>query len=250
MKAIAYLSFAITAYLLFLLEYLYFAGFVGNVAVPVSIDGPRPAAGTSVVDLLVNLGLLLLFGLQHSVMARPWFKRVWTRYVPETVERSVYVLASVVVLGLLMALWRPLPMVVWNISHPVARGLMWGLFAIGWLGVPAVTLLINHFDLFGLRQTWRAWRRQPQDQIPFQVRSLYRFVRHPLYLAWGLAFWATPTMTVGHLLFAVSMTVYMLLAAQIEERDLVTHFGAAYRDYQARVPMFVPRRPRLSSPSL
>ena len=250
MKFIAYLSFAITAYALFLAEYLYFAGFVGNLAVPVSIDAPRRAAGTPAVDLSVNLALLLLFGLQHSVMARPWFKRVWTRFVPETIERSVYVFASVVVLGLLMAFWRPLPAVVWNIEHPAARGVAWGLFVVGWLGVPAVTLLINHFDLFGLRQTWRAWRRQPQDQIPFQIRSLYRFVRHPLYLAWGLAFWATPTMTGGHLLFAASMTIYMLVAARIEERDLVTYFGAAYRDYQARVPMFVPRRPRLWSPPL
>jgi len=190
-----------------------------------------------------------MFGVQHSVMARPWFKRVWTRVVPGPIERSTYVLLSCLVTMLLMWQWRGIDAVVWNVEQPLARGLAWGLFAIGWLLVPAVSLLINHFDLFGTRQVWLYLRGQEYTSLPFGTPLLYKHVRHPLYIGWTLAFWATPTMTAGHLLFAAVLTGYMALAAVVEERDLVAHFGGQYVEYRRRVPMFVPRLAVKSTPA-
>ena len=214
------------------------AGFVGGFLVPHSIDSVSLSASWA---FPIDLALLLLFALQHSIMARPWFKRVWTRFVPEAIERSTYVFASSIVSILLMAFWCGIDIVVWDARSPMLRGFLWALFAAGWLLVPGVTLMISHFDLFGMRQVWLNLRRRPNTPLAFRTPYLYGFVRHPLYLGWTLAFWATPTMTVGHLLFAGTMTFYMAVAAIFEERDLVNHFGEVYRSYQRRVPMFLPR---------
>jgi protein-S-isoprenylcysteine O-methyltransferase Ste14 len=230
--------YGVGCYLLFLGTAGYMAAFVGGFLVPKTIDTTAP--GTEGIAVAINLLLLWLFATQHSVMARPAFKRIWTRLVPKPIERSTYVLASCAVLALLMWQWRGIDLVVWDIQHPAVRAALWGLFAIGWLSVPFVTLLIDHFDLFGLRQVWLYLRGRPYESLPFRVPLFYKHVRHPLYLGWTLAFWATPTMTAGHLMFAAVLTGYMGLAAIVEERDLVDHFGAAYEDYRRRVPMFVP----------
>jgi protein-S-isoprenylcysteine O-methyltransferase Ste14 len=238
MRRWSFFVYGVFCYLLFLATYAYLAGFVGNLWVPKAIDSaPADDFWAAGVDLL----LIGLFGLQHSVMARPWFKRLWTRVVPQPIERSTYVLASCVVTLLLVWQWRGLGATVWDVRDPVGRGILWGLFAAGWLLVPAVSLLINHFDLFGTRQVWLYLRRRPYEALPFRTPLLYDRVRHPLYLAWALAFWATPTMTLGHLLFAGALTLYVVVAARVEERDLVAYFGDAYRAYQQRVPMFIPR---------
>jgi methanethiol S-methyltransferase len=239
MKRWLFFGYGLGCHLLFLATYAYMSGFVGNLLVPKSID--RPAGGPLGWAIAINVSLLALFGLQHSVMARPAFKRVWTRIVPEPIERSTYVLLSCVVLAIVMWQWRGMDAIVWDARLPVVRGLLWTLFAAGWLMVPAVTLLINHFDLFGLRQVWLHLRGRQYESLPFREPSLYKRMRHPLYVGWTIAFWATPTMTSGHLLFAAVLTGYMALAARVEERDLVTHFGEAYVDYRRRVPMFVPR---------
>ncbi|SKA15819.1 methanethiol S-methyltransferase [Novilysobacter spongiicola] len=231
-------------YAMFLLVFLYAIGFVSGVGVPWHVDNgvptPWPAA------LAINLVLLSLFAVQHSGMARPAFKRWFTRIVPAPLERSTFVLATNLVLVLLYWQWRPLPMVVWNAEAEAARWLLHGLAAVGWLLVLASTFLIDHFDLFGVRQSWRAaLGRGPTPSAPFVTRALYRIVRHPIMLGFLIAFWATPTMTVGHLLFAGVTTGYILVAVKyLEERDLVAQFGDTYREYQLRVPMLLPwRRP-------
>ncbi len=239
MKRWLYFGYGVTCHVLFLAVYAYMAGFVGNLLVPKSIDAPVATAGATAVA--INLGLLLLFALQHSVMARPAFKRAWTRIVPQPIERSTYVLASCIVTVVVMWLWQPMAAVVWDLQQPAARAVAWALFAAGWLTVPAITLIIDHFDLFGTRQVWLHFRGRNYTSLPFQARMAYRYVRHPLYLGWALAFWATPTMTVGHLLFAGVLTIYMVAAAMVEERDLVAHFGHHYETYRRDVPMFVPR---------
>jgi methanethiol S-methyltransferase len=238
MKRWSFFVYGVFCHLLFLVTFAYLVGFVGNLVVPKSIDStPSEFLPAFVCDLL----LILLFGLQHSIMARPWFKRHWTRLVPEPIERSTYVLLSCAAVGLLMWQWRSLDGVLWNVENPVVRGLLWGLFAIGWLLVPVVSLMINHFDLFGTRQVWLYLNGRPYTELPFRTPLLYNRVRHPLYLGFALAMWATPTMSVGHLLFAGALTAYMALAAHIEERALVGHFGDKYRHYTRRVPMFLPR---------
>jgi protein-S-isoprenylcysteine O-methyltransferase Ste14 len=239
MKRWLYFSYGVACHLLFLVTFAYMAGFVGNLIVPKTIDSP--SATPLAAAVLINLLLLSLFGVQHSVMARPGFKRVWTRLVPKPIERSTYVLISCLVTFLLMWQWRGIDIVVWDIQTPVLRGAMWALFAIGWLMVPAVSLLIDHFDLFGTRQVWLYLRGREYTSLPFRVPTLYKNVRHPLYVGWGIAFWATPTMTVGHLLFAGVLSGYMALATVFEERDLVAHFGDLYEDYRRRVPRFIPR---------
>jgi protein-S-isoprenylcysteine O-methyltransferase Ste14 len=239
MKRSLYFVYGVACHLLFLGTFAYMAGFVGNLVVSKSIDSaPAGPIGAAVV---INLLLLALFAAQHSIMARPAFKRVWNRIVPQPIERSTYVLVSCLVTILLMWQWRTIDAVVWDAQTPFPRTVAWILFAIGWLHVPAVTLLINHFDLFGTRQVWLHWKRQDYTALPFREPLVYRHVRHPLYIGWAIAFWATPNMTGGHLLFAGVLTVYMALAAVVEERDLVSHFGRQYEDYRRRVPMFVPR---------
>lgn len=238
MTRFLFLSYSVFCYLLFLLTYAWLAGFVGNFAVPVTLDGP--ARSTLWLAMSVNLALIALFGVQHSVMARPGFKRWWTRIIPEPIERSTYMLASCVCLVALMLLWQPLGGVVWDVQSQAGRAVLWSLFAIGWLAVPGVSLLINHFDLFGLRQAWLASRGKGYRHLPFGTPLAYRFVRHPLYVGWLIAFWATPTMTVTHLIFALGMTAYILIAIPFEERDLIEAHGEAYRRYREQVPALIP----------
>jgi protein-S-isoprenylcysteine O-methyltransferase Ste14 len=238
MRRWSYFIYGVCCHLLFLVTFAYMAGFVGNFLVPKSIDS---APADLVAAASLDFTLISLFGVQHSIMARPWFKRVWTRLVPQPIERSTYVLLSCLLTFLLMWQWRGLDAVIWDVVHPLGRGLLWGLFAAGWLLIPAVSLLINHFDLFGTRQVWLYLRERPYKLLPFRTPLLYACMRHPLYVGWALAFWATPTMTLGHLLLAGTLTIYMAIAARFEERDLVDHFGETYRAYQRRVPMFIPR---------
>lgn len=238
MKRSLFFLYGVGCHLLFLVTYAYMAGFVGNLLVPKSID----SGGTTVTaaEIAINLLLLGLFAAQHSIMARPGFKRIWTRIVPEPIERSTYVFFSCVVTMVVMWKWQGLSAIVWDVNQPVFRAAIWGLFVIGWLMVPLVSLLINHFDLFGTRQVWLYLRARDYTGLPFGTPLIYMNVRHPLYIGWAIAFWATPTMTLGHLLFAGVLTIYMGLAALVEERDLVDHFGQQYEDYRRRVPMFVP----------
>jgi Putative protein-S-isoprenylcysteine methyltransferase len=233
-----YVAYGVGCHLLFLATYVYMAGFFGNFLVPKSIDS---APSDALAGIVINISLIAVFSLQHSIMARPWFKERWTRIVPKPIERSTYVLLSCVALFVLMWQWRSLTGVVWDVEQPVGRMLLWGLFAAGWFLVPAVSLMINHFDLFGTRQVWLFWKRKPYTDLPFKTPALYSRIRHPLYVGWALAFWATPTMTVGHALLAGVLTLYMAIAVVFEERDLVQHFGKGYREYQRRVPKFVPR---------
>jgi protein-S-isoprenylcysteine O-methyltransferase Ste14 len=175
------------------------------------------------------------------VMARPGFKAWWTRFVPQPIERATYMLASSLVLIAAMAFWQPLPAVVWDFAHPAGRAVMWILFAAGWLMVPLVSYMISHFDLFGMRQVWLHLKRRPYESLSFRTPMLYAHVRHPLYIGWALAFWAAPTMTAGHALLATTLTIYMVAATFVEERDLLHHFGQTYEDYRRRVPKFMPR---------
>jgi protein-S-isoprenylcysteine O-methyltransferase Ste14 len=226
------------AYALFLVVFLYLVGFVGGFVVPRNVDhGIAAPIGQAVA---VNVALLALFGAQHSVMARPGFKRWWTRFVPDAIERSTYVWLSNAVLLLLYWQWRTMPAVIWHVGLPAGRLALWALFGLGWVIALAATFMINHFDLFGLRQVYLAWREKPYTDLDFRTRMLYRLVRHPLMLGFVIAFWAAPTMTAGHLLFAFGMTGYILTAIQLEERDLVAALGEKYRDYRRDVPMLLP----------
>lgn len=237
------LAYGVVCYLFFVVVFLYSIGFVGDLVVPRSVD-QGPSAST-VAALAINVLLLGLFAVQHSVMARPAFKRWWTRFVPASIERSTYVLLASAVLALLFWQWRPLPAVIWDITWQPGRVLLWTLFWAGWATVLVSTFLINHFDLFGLRQVYLAWRGGTYTGLPFHTSMLYRAVRHPLMLGFLVAFWAIPTMTAGHLLFAAATTGYILIAIRLEERDLTVELGEPYRDYRTRVPMLIPGlRPR------
>ena len=244
MKRYLMVAYGAVAYLLFLAVFLYLVAFVGNFWVPRTVDrGISAPIGEAV---LVNMALLGLFGLQHSVMARPGFKARWTRLVPPTIERSTYVMLSNVVLVLLYWQWRTMSAVIWEVELPLGRLALWTLFGLGWVIALASTFMISHFDLFGLRQVYLAWRAKPYTDLDFHVRFFYRLVRHPLMLGFIIAFWAAPTMTAGHLLFSIAMTGYILIATQFEERDLVAALGDDYRNYRREVPALVPlgRRPR------
>jgi methanethiol S-methyltransferase len=232
------IGYGAASYLVFLAAFLYLIGFVGNIAVPRSVDhGVAAPIGEAIV---VNVLLLGLFAVQHSVMARPAFKRWWTRFVPEAIERSTYVLATSLALFLLYWQWRTLPAVVWDVTSTAGRLALYVLFWLGWATVFSATFMVDHFDLFGLRQVYLAWRGKPYTDIGFRSPLLYRLVRHPIMLGFIIAFWATPRMTAGHLLFAIATTGYILIALQLEERDLVAALGNQYLDYRGRVPMLVP----------
>jgi methanethiol S-methyltransferase len=228
------------AYLSFPAAFLYAIGFLGNIGVPRSVDhGVAAPLGEA---LAVNLALLGLFAVQHSVMARPGFKRWWTRFIAPSVERSTYVLIASVVLFVVFWQWRTMPAVVWQVTSPIWRAALWSLFWLGWLTVLAASFMISHFELFGLRQAYLAWRgRKPAINNGFRTPLLYRLVRHPLMVGFLIAFWSAPRMTIGHLLFAIATTGYILIAVQFEERDLAASLGQPYREYRRRVPMLVPR---------
>jgi len=232
-----YRAYSGAAYLLFLVAFLYAVGFVGNIAVPKSIDAPT-------VDTpfawLVDALLLGVFAIQHSVMARPGFKRRWTRIVPEPIERATYVLFSSLALIAVFAGWQPLPLPVWDLRGTAGGSVLTAVFVIGWLVVLLSTFMISHFELFGLTQAWRRARAQPLDASPFREVLFYRFVRHPIMLGFLIAFWATPFMSQGHLLFAALTTGYILVGVRLEERDLMQHIGRQYVHYRARVPALIP----------
>lgn len=238
MDKIAALLFGIISYVVFLGTFLYAIGFVGNVFVPKSIDSG--AAGPIWPSLVINLVLLTIFAVQHSVMARPGFKKAWTKIVPKPIERSVFVLFASSALILLFWQWQPMIGIVWSIENSVGRVLMLALFAAGWLIVLLSTFMINHFDLFGLRQVYMYAKNVEDRDLNFTTRAFYNFVRHPIMLGFIIAFWATPTMTVGHLLFAAVTTAYILVAIQLEERDLVDAHGETYKAYRRDVGMLVP----------
>jgi protein-S-isoprenylcysteine O-methyltransferase Ste14 len=239
MRTIAIL-YGVVAYVIFFFTFLYAIGFVGNLVVPKGIDtgvesGLAPA-------LLVDAALLGVFAIQHSVMARPAFKRWWTMFVPAPVERSTYVLFASLALILLFWQWRPLTQPAWAVTGTVAM-VLWALFALGWVTVLTSTFLINHFDLFGLKQVWDYRRRHEPPPPDFRTPLFYKVVRHPIYLGFVVAFWATPAMTQGHLLFALATTAYILIAIQLEEHDLLAVFGERYADYRRRVSMLIPLPP-------
>ena len=230
--------YGVACYAVFFVTFLYAIGFVGNIGVPRSIDSEP--TGDFRTSLGIDLALLALFAVQHSGMARKGFKRWLTRFIAEPIERSTYVLASSAALIVLFAFWQPLGGVMWSVEDPFAIGLLHALCAFGWLTVLGTSFLINHFDLFGLRQVWLFAASKPYRAIDFRTPGPYRLIRHPLYFGFILAFWSTPTMTVAHLVFALATTGYILIAIQLEERDLVANLGEAYRAYRRRVPMIVP----------
>ncbi len=240
--------YGILCYVVFFVTFLYAIGFVSGFLVPRSLDSP--ASGTRGASLLIDVGLLALFAVQHSGMARTPFKRWLTRYLPDAAERSTYVLAASAALIVLFVFWRPLGGLIWQVQGAAWRAILYALAAFGWLTVLAVTFLIDHFDLFGLRQVWLNLRRRPYQPIGFRSPGPYRLVRHPLYVGFLFAFWATPRMTAAHLLFALATTGYILIAIPLEERDLIRVLGEEYRAYRARVPVLAPfsRRTGKSAP--
>ena len=237
---IAFLAWGVACYALFFACFLYAIAFIGDFGIaPKTIDSGE--TGPLGLALAVDLGLLSLFALQHSGMARPGFKRLWTKLVPEPVERPTYVLLSSLALVVLFACWQPIGGTVWALTGETGFTLVRAVYFTGWGMLLYATALIDHFDLFGLRQAWLGFRGRPYASHPFKTPGLYKHMRHPLYVSWAIIFWATPVMSVGHLLFAVVTTAYMVVAVLLEERDLVGHFGDAYRRYQESTPRYFPR---------
>ena len=248
MKRAVIFLYGIASYGVFFATFLYAVGFIGNFGVPKTMDSPREISLGAA--LAIDVGLLALFAVQHSVMARPAFKQWWTRIIPGSAERSTYVLFSSLALILLFWLWQPMGGEIWRVSSPAAVKFLYGLYAFGWLLLLYVTFLINHFDLFGLRQVWLQLVGRPYTAVPFVTPWLYRQVRHPLYIGWFTIVWAAPTMTVAHLVFAAMCTAYILFAIQLEEHDLIVAHPE-YAEYRRRVPMLIPfRRKRPHTPDV
>lgn len=238
MSRILVLLVGVTGYTVFLATFLYMIGFVAGLLTPTSLDGVGVAADFWPA-LAINVSFVLLFGVQHCIMARPWFKRRWTKVVPKPIERTIFMLLTCAILCLMFWQWRAMPQVLWSFDGALAIA-MHAVAFVGWGIVLLSTFLIDHFDLFGLRQTWLAFRGKPYTQRPFAERSLYRRMRHPLMFGFMMTFWIAPVMTVGHLVFAGAFTLFVLIALVFEERDLVALHGSSYRDYQRRVPKLFP----------
>jgi methanethiol S-methyltransferase len=240
-RRVAVCAYGVACYAVFFATFLYAIGFVGGFGVPRGLDalGDESPAWA----LLIDGGLLALFAVQHSMMARPAFKRAVRKFIPDSIERSTYVLASSGALILLFWQWRPIGGRIWQVEDPIGRAALYTVFAGGWLTVLGSTFLINHFDLFGLRQVWLYAQGKPYTALAFRTPGAYRMVRHPIYVGWLVAFWATPTMTVAHLFFALATTAYILGAIRLEERDLLDAHGTLYSRYRDEVPMLIPRRP-------
>jgi protein-S-isoprenylcysteine O-methyltransferase Ste14 len=245
MKKILSLLYGLASYLAFFGTIVYAIGFVGNLVVPKTIDS-KPE-GSLLSAILVDASLLLLFALQHSVMARPSFKRWWTNIIPQHLERSTYVLFASVCLMFLMWQWQPIGGIVWSIDNEVVKAVLMISYTMGWSIVFLSTFLINHFDLFGLRQVWLYFLGRPYTQLPFRMPMFYRVVRHPLYLGFLIAFWSASVMTLAHFLFAILTTGYILTAIQLEEKDLLDDHGEKYRNYRKWVPMIIPFSKRKTS---
>jgi len=238
MKRLAVFMYGVLSYAAFFLVFLYAIGFIGNFLLPRSMDSaPRVPIGQA---LVIDALLLAVFAVQHSVMARPLFKQMLTRFIPEAAERSTYVLCSSLLLIAFFAFWQPIGGAIWNVENPALRDAINSVCFLGFGLVLMSTLLINHFDLFGLRQVWLYLLGKPYTQLEFRTPLFYKYVRHPLYVGWMISFWATPTMTGAHLLFAILTTVYMLMAIRWEERDLITVHGESYENYRNQVPKLVP----------
>jgi methanethiol S-methyltransferase len=243
MQRIVFFIYGVAAHAIFLGVYGYMALFVtgaGASWLPKTMDGPASAMNVWAA-LSANLLLVLAFGLQHSIMARPAFKEWWTRFVPKPIERSTYVMITNLLMIAMFILWQPVDVSVWNVDDPTLRTALWALCATGWLLVPVASLMINHFDLFGTRQVWMHLNGQEYQHLPFRTPMLYKHVRHPLYVGWLIAFWAAPAMSLSHLCFAAAMTAYILIAVRFEERDLIKHFGRKYAEYRSGVPLLIPR---------
>lgn len=238
-RRLFYFGYGLLAYVLFLGVFVYAIGFIGNFLAPTALDAePTAPFGKA---LLINTLLLGLFAAQHSVMARPGFKAMWTKIIPKEIERNTYVLATNLCMIAMFIFWEPMGGTIWNVENTIGRAALYSLYAAGWGLVFVATFMINHFDLFGLRQSWFALKGEEYKPIPFGTPGLYKYVRHPLYVGWFTVFWATPTMTTAHLVFAIATSAYILIAIQFEERDLVAHFGEKYAMYRKETPMFIPR---------
>jgi methanethiol S-methyltransferase len=239
MSRIAIFLYGVVSYLIFFPVFLYGIGFIGGFLTPTTLDSPPHSS--LALALCIDLGLLAAFAIQHSGMARPAFKRWWTRIVPEEIERSTYVLVSSLALVVLYVFWEPIGGIIWTAGEGWVRNTVIGVYLFGWVLLLYTTFLIDHFDLFGLKQVWRRLGNKAYRAPAFRTPSLYKLVRHPLYIGWLTIFWAAPVMTVAHLVFALGTTAYILLAIRWEEADLVTAFGATYIDYRSRTPMLIPR---------
>jgi methanethiol S-methyltransferase len=246
LKRLLFFAYGSFSYLIFFATFLYAIAFVGGFVVPTQLDGP--SQGPITTALAIDAALLMVFAVQHSVMARRWFKERWTQIVPWAIERATFVLCASAALLLLFWLWRPIGIPVWTIENGYARLIVWTLFAAGWGTVLVMTFLINHFDLFGLRQVWLPLIGKPYTPVPFRTPLPYRIIRHPLYFGFLLAFWMTPHMTLAHLVFALATTAYIVLAIQFEERDLLSEHGVSYAEYRRKVPMLLPGMRRSASP--
>ena len=239
MKRVLILAYGVGCYAIGLGSLVYMMGWLGNLVVPNSIDAPRNVP--ILLAATVNAALFVLFAVQHSVMARPIFKQWLARFLPESVERSTFILCSGVALSLLMWLWQPLGITIWEFTHPVAIRTAWVLYGLGWAVLVGSTFALNHYDLFGLRQVWLQFRQRPYTHLPFATPGPYRLVRHPIYVGWIVLAWATPTMSLTHFAFAACTTWYILMAIPLEERDLRTFHPRDYPEYQRSTPMLIPR---------